>query len=87
MKIKKGDLVKVISGKDKGKQGQVLMVLPDKNKVIVKGVNIVTKHKKNTGDKKVPAGRIKVEAPLFASKVMFVTDKGKTVRSNKIRVK
>lgn len=72
MKIRKGDLVQVISGKDVGKQGQVLMSLPDENKVIVKGVNHVIKHKKDTGDKNKPGGRIKVEAPIDASNVMLV---------------
>ena len=44
MKIKKGDLVKVIAGKDNGKEGKVLQVIPKKNKVLVEGVNITKKH-------------------------------------------
>ena len=44
--VKKGDNVSVLSGKDKGKKGEVLTVIPSDGKVIVKGVNIVTKHKK-----------------------------------------
>ena len=48
MSIKKDDLVVVLSGKDKGKQGKVLAVLPSESKVIVEGVNVATKHKKPT---------------------------------------
>ena len=44
MRIKKGDKVEVLSGEDKGKQGEVLQVLPKENKVVVKGANIVKKH-------------------------------------------
>ncbi len=72
MKIKKNDLVQVITGKDKGKQGKVLKVLTKKRKVVVEKVNIVVKHKKNTGDKTNPGGRIKVEAPIDVSNVMLV---------------
>ncbi len=46
MKLKKGDTVVVITGKDKGKQGQVMTVLPTTNKVIVSGVNLASKHQK-----------------------------------------
>ena len=46
MKIKKGDTVKIISGKDKGKEGKVLQVIPRKKLVLVEGVNISKKHKK-----------------------------------------
>lgn len=72
MKIRKEDIVQVIAGKDLGKQGQVLKALPKDEKVIVKGVNVVTKHKKETGDKNNPGGRIKVEAPIHVSNVMLV---------------
>ena len=47
MKIKEGDTVKVIAGKDKGKTGQVLETLPARHQVVVEGVNVVTKHQKN----------------------------------------
>jgi large subunit ribosomal protein L24 len=72
MKIKKGDIVKVITGKDRSKEGKVLVAMPKENKIIVKGINIVTKHKKETRDEKNPGGRIKVEAPINASNVMLV---------------
>ncbi len=71
-KIKKGDLVQVITGKDRGKQGKVLKVFPKQHKIIVEKVNIVVKHKKVTQDKTNPGGRIKIEAPIDVSNVMLV---------------
>ena len=81
LKVKKGDLVEVISGKDKGKRGEVLTAYPKDNKVLVKGANMMVKHTKDrqsatpgaTGQNKViKGGRIEKETPLFASKVMVV---------------
>lgn len=72
MKIKKGDIVRVITGKDRSKEGKVLLVMPKENKIVVKGVNFVTKHKKETRDEKNPGGRIRIEAPLNASNVLLV---------------
>lgn len=72
MKIRKGDTVKIITGKDKGKQGTVDLVMPKKGKIIVKGVNIITKHEKKTDNKKNPGGRIQKEAPINTSNVMLV---------------
>ena len=69
MKIKKGDTVLVITGKDKGKTGEVIAAFPKKNRVIVSGVNIQTKHEKAKMDQ--PAQIIKVEGPIDASNVMF----------------
>lgn len=68
MKIKKGDNVIVITGKDKNKTGKVLKVLPKKNKVIVSGINIVTKHIK----KALGGGRIQFEKPIHISNVMLI---------------
>ena len=78
MKLRKGDTVRVITGKDKGKQGEVQRVLPDADKVIVSGVNTATKHAKarRANDK---AGIIDRDMPIHASNVMLV-HKGKTVR-------
>lgn len=76
MRIKSGDTVIVISGKDKGKTGKIIKALPKENKVIVEGVNIVTKHVKPRGANQ-PGGRIKKEAPIYASKVMYYCDKDK----------
>jgi|HigsolmetaAR202D_1030399.scaffolds.fasta_scaffold14717_3 large subunit ribosomal protein L24 len=78
MKLKKGDTVVVITGKDKGKQGEIQRVLPAENKVIVSGVNTATKHAKarRPNDK---AGIIDRDMPIHASNVMLV-HKGKPVR-------
>lgn len=72
--VKKGDTVVVISGKDKGKKGKVLNVFPAEGKVIVEGVNIVTKHLKPTRQVQ-QAGIIHQEAPFYASKVMIYCNK------------
>ena len=70
MRIKTGDLVKVINGKDKGKTGEVLKTLPLLNRVVIKGVNFRTKHVKPTQEGE--NGRIVTEeAPIHASNVMF----------------
>jgi len=72
MKIKKGDKIQVISGKDKGKTGEVQLVLRKLDKVVVTGINIVKKHEKKneTGDKK--GGIIAVEAPIHVSNVQIL---------------
>ena len=72
--IKKDDLVVVLSGKDKGKQGKVLTVLPSESKVIVEGVNVVTKHKKPPSQTD-QGGIVKKEAPIYACKVQRVCPK------------
>ena len=69
MRIKTGDLVKVINGKDKGKTGEVLKTIPLENRVVVKGINLRTKHVKPTQEGET--GRILTEASLHASNVMF----------------
>ena len=71
MKIKKGDLVKIMQGKDRGREGKVKKVLPKDNKIIVDGINIAKKHVKPRG-KDQKGGIIKVERPLHASKVMVI---------------
>ena len=69
MQIKKDDTVVVISGKDKGKTGTVLRTIPKENKVVVEGVNMVTKHAKAT---RTSGAEIKhFEGPIDASNVMF----------------
>ena len=69
--VKKGDTVVVLSGKDKGQQGKIILALPKKSKVIVEGVNKVKRHTKP--NQKAPQGGIlSKEAPLAASKVMVV---------------
>lgn len=78
--VKKGDTVMVISGKDKGKTGKVMAVSPKEGKVIVEGLNIVTKHVKprRAGE---AGGIIKAEGAMYAAKVMLVCPKcGKPTR-------
>lgn len=71
MRIKKDDTVEVIYGKDKGKRGKVLSVDRDENRVIVEGINIVSRHMRPTQD--MPQGGIiENEAPIHISNVMLV---------------
>lgn len=92
MRINKGDTVKVLSGNDKGKTGEVLEVIPKTNKIVVKGVNVRKKHMKprKQGDE---AGIISVECAIHsakvnvvcpkcgkATKIGYVEEKGKKVR-------
>ena len=77
-KIKKGDTVKVIAGKDKDKEGKVLSVDQKNNKVLVEGINMITKHSKPSAGNP-NGGIIQKEAPIDASNVMLVHD-GKTTR-------
>ena len=80
MNIKKDDKVVVLSGKDKGKQGKVLVVNPKAGKVIVEGVNVATKHQKPRQQGQ-EGGIIKVETPIYVSKVQLVCPKcGKNTR-------
>jgi large subunit ribosomal protein L24 len=78
-KIKKGDRVVVLTGKDKGRQGSVLKVLPKEERVVVEGLNMVQRHTRpSQGD---PQGGIKnKEAPLHVSNVAVVDSKGKPTR-------
>lgn len=71
MRIKKNDRVRVISGKDKGKEGKILRRIPVKDMVVVEGVNMVSRHTKPS-QKNPQAGIHKQEAPIYASKVMLV---------------
>ena len=78
MKIKKGDTVKVIAGKDKDREGKVLAVNKEKNTVIVEGINMVTKHTKPSAANQ-NGGIVKQEGPIDASNVMYL-HKGKATR-------
>ena len=78
LKIKKGDTVKVITGKDKDKEGKVLSVDAKKAKVLVEGVNMITKHAKPTAANQ-NGGIIKKEAPIDISNVMYL-HQGKATR-------
>ena len=78
MKIKKGDTVKVIAGKDKDKEGKVIAVDPKKSTVLVEGVNMITKHTKPSMANQ-QGGIIHQEGPIDISNVMYV-HKGKATR-------
>ena len=93
LKIKKNDTVVILSGKDKGKQGKVQVVIPSDRKVVVEGVNIVTCHTKPRRQGET-GGIVKREAAIYASKVQVVCpkcDKGtrvayKVTDGKKVRV-
>ena len=78
MKIKTGDTVKVIAGKDKDKEGKVLSVDKKTGRVVVEGVNMVTKHAKPSAANQ-QGGIVNKEAPIDASNVMYVQN-GKATR-------
>lgn len=71
-RIKKGDTVEVITGNYRGMKGSVHRVLPDKDQVIVSGINIIKRHTKPTGRVRTQAGIIEREAPMHMSKVALV---------------
>ena len=71
MKIKKGDMVKVIAGKDKDKEGKVIAVNKNKNTLLVEGVNMMTKHTKPSMANQ-QGGIVHQEAPIDASNVMYL---------------
>lgn len=78
MRIKKGDTVVVLTGKDKGKKGKVTKVMPDKDRVVVEGVNVQTKHQKQT---RTAAAEIKhQEGPIHVSNVKIVDNEGNATR-------
>jgi large subunit ribosomal protein L24 len=76
-KIKKGDTVEVVTGENKGARGQVQRMSGKDSRVVVAGVNIVTKHQKprQAGRGQVRAGKIEFEAPIHVSNVMLVCPK------------
>jgi large subunit ribosomal protein L24 len=79
-KIKKGDKVVILSGKDKGKQGEVTKSMPKDGKVVVAGVNVITRHRKPS-QANPQGGLERVEAPLHVSKVALQDPKtGKPTR-------
>ncbi len=74
MHVKKGDKVKVITGKDKGKSGKVLAAFPKKNRVLIEGINMVKKHTKPSNINP-QGGILNVEAPIHVSNVMLIDPK------------
>jgi large subunit ribosomal protein L24 len=88
MKIKKGDLVQVLTGKDKSKQGKVIAVYPDTQRVLVEGVNRVTRHTKagQTARGSRTGGLVVQEAPIHVSNVAVVDPEDKKPTRIKTRV-
>lgn len=74
MEIRKNDSVMVIAGKERGKTGKVLRVLPDKDRVIVERLNMVKRHSKPRGPQQ-PGGIVEKEAAIHASNIMIMCDK------------
>jgi len=79
IKIRKGDRVVVISGNDKGAEGEVIRVIPEEARVVVQGVNLRKKHQAQTQSrgKTIPSGIIEFEAPISISNVMLIDPKDK----------
>ena len=71
--MKKGDMVKVIAGKDKGKTGKILKIVSDKDQVVVEKLNIIKRHKRP--DAKGKGGIVEKEGPISVSNVMFLCSK------------
>ena len=82
MKVKVGDKVKVLAGKDKGKEGRVLVTLKKKDRVVVEGINIVKKHLK-PGRTNETGGILETENPIHVSNVKVVTEEKKTKTTKK----
>jgi large subunit ribosomal protein L24 len=89
MKVKKGDTVLVIAGKDKGAKGKVIHAYPDRDRVLVEGVNRIKKHTRITTTQRgaQSGGIITQEAPIHVSNVMVVDSDGKPTRVGKKEVK
>ena len=70
--IRKNDNVVVTTGKDRGKRGRVVRVVPEKNRLIVEGVNVIKRHTKANPQRNIKGGLVEREAPLHASNVQLV---------------
>jgi large subunit ribosomal protein L24 len=82
-RLRRGDLVRVIRGNDKGKQGRITRVLTDRDAVVIEGVNLVKRHVKATAQR--AGGILEVEAPLHSSKVMPVDPQ--TGKPTRVRIR
>lgn len=82
MKVHKGDTVLVVSGKDKGAKGKVIQAFPDRNRVMVEGVNRIKKHTAQSANERGASsgGIVTQEAPIHVSNVMVVDSDGKPTR-------
>lgn len=80
MKIKKNDMVLILTGKDRGKKGKVRQVMPQKGRLVVEGLNMIKRHSRTKGQAR-QGGIIEMESPVDISNVMLVCNKcGKSVR-------
>lgn len=77
-KIRKGDSVVVLAGKDKGRTGEVLKVMPKENRALVRGVNMIRRHQKQTQTQE--AGIVSKEAPIHLSNIAVADKDGKATR-------
>jgi large subunit ribosomal protein L24 len=86
IRLKKNDLVEVISGKDAGKRGKILKVIREKNRVIVQGVGFIKRHTKPNPQRNIKGGIAEREAPIHVSNVMLVSgeDDRRTRISHKV---
>jgi len=73
IRLKKNDLVEVVAGRDSGKRGKILAVLPEKGRVIVQGVNFIKRHTRPNPQKNIKGGIAEREAPIHVSNVMIVS--------------
>jgi len=73
IRLRKGDLVEVIAGKDAGKRGKILAVVREKNRVIVQGIGFVKKHTRPNPQRNIKGGIAEREAPIHVSNVMIVS--------------
>ena len=81
MKFKKGDTVEVVSGKDAGKRGRVLVVDRGRERLVIEGVNMIKRHTRPNPQKNIQGGVVEREAPIHASNVMVVSpDSGQRSR-------
>lgn len=81
IKIKRNDQVVVIAGKDKGKQGRVLRILSERNRVLVEGVMMMKKHLKPDPQKNIKGGIAEKEATIHLSNIMLIDSEGKATRA------
>ena len=77
-KIKKGDKVVILSGRDKGRSGEVIRVMPKESRALVRGVNMVTRHQKQTAAQE--GGLIRKESPVHLSNLAYADRDGKATR-------
>ena len=87
VKIKKGDQVVVTSGRDNGRQGRVMQVMPRENRALVEGINMIKKHTRPNPQAQVQGGILEREAPIHLSNLMLIDpDSGKPTRVGRKQV-